>query len=158
MVNLSAIQDASTGSVTLYWLAPMFNRELVTSYDVRFKPVGEAKYVYLEPLGVGARENSADNLYELSITVGRSDGLTPLTRCNFEVRAKIHETAGTWSILIKYVGKLYILPTLFNYNRILLRLYYRVGLSSSWVLHKQTTHLTFSHISVLLSGPRKEVW
>lgn len=105
VLNLTAIQDASTGSLTLYWLAPMFNGDLVTSYDVRFKPVGEAKYKWLEPLGVGALQNSPDNHYQLSITVGRSDGLTPLTRCNFEVRAKIHETAGTWSTVIKYIGQ-----------------------------------------------------
>ena len=46
VVNLTAIQDASSASVTLQWVPPMHNGDLVTSYDVRFKPVGAAHYTY----------------------------------------------------------------------------------------------------------------
>ena len=36
------------------------------------------------------------------------DGLTPLTRYNFDVRAKIHEMGGHWCGIIQYVGTFYI--------------------------------------------------
>lgn len=51
VVNLTAVQDATTGSVTLQWVAPMYNGDQVTSYDVRFKPVDAAHYTY-ERVGV----------------------------------------------------------------------------------------------------------
>lgn len=105
VLNLTAIQDANTGSVTLYWLAPTYDGDQVTSYDIRFKASDEAHYKYLTPVGVGSLQNSSDNLYQLSITVGQSDGLTPLTRCNFEVRARIHDAAGGWNKVVYFVGR-----------------------------------------------------
>ena len=46
-----------------------------------------------------------DDLRRLEITLTRADGLTPLTHCNFDVRAKINATAGQWQRLVQYVGK-----------------------------------------------------
>lgn len=103
-MNLTAIQEADTGSVTLYWLAPTYDGDRVTSYDVRFKAFDEAHYKYLTPVGVGPLQNSSDNLYQLSMTVSQSDGLIPLTRCNFEVRARVQDTAGSWNEVVHFVG------------------------------------------------------
>ena len=51
VVGLTAIQDAISGSVTLRWVPPMERGDDVTSYDVRFKPVGAAHYTYAPPVG-----------------------------------------------------------------------------------------------------------
>lgn len=111
-MNLTAIQEANTGSVTLYWLAPTHSGEEVTSYDVRFKACDEAHYTPLTPVGVDPLQNYSD-LYQFSVTVAQSDGLLPLTRCDFEVRARVHATAGSWCKVVRFVG---MLPHLMQYT------------------------------------------
>lgn len=51
VVNLTAVQEANSGSVTLRWVPPLEYGDDVTSYDVRFKPVGAAHYTYAAPIG-----------------------------------------------------------------------------------------------------------
>ena len=52
VVNLTAVQEANSGSVTLRWVPPLEYGDDVTSYDVRFKPVGAAHYTYAAPIGM----------------------------------------------------------------------------------------------------------
>ena len=156
VVNLTAIQEASLGSVTLRWVPPMQYGDEVTSYDVRFKPVGAAHFTYATPVGAFPLPSpfpsfisylasylsfvcitcsfvtmmrlirtyvrifpfvtvAEDHLRRLEITLTRTDGLPPLAHCNFEVRAKINETAGQWKTLVQYVGTSSILTRVDKY-------------------------------------------
>ena len=44
MVNLTAVQDASSGSITLSWVPPMEYGDEVSGYDLRFKPIAATEY------------------------------------------------------------------------------------------------------------------
>jgi hypothetical protein len=112
VVGLTAIQDAISGSVTLRWVPPMEHGDDVTSYDVRFKPVGAAHYTYAPPVG---------DLGRLEITLTRTDGLPPLTHCNFDVRAKINETPGPWGGMVQFIEWTCRLPGCFRSRRCISR-------------------------------------
>ena len=87
-------------SVTLSW-DPQDNQsesgDPITKYDIRFKQEEEEHY----------NEKTID-ASTASIVIGRDQGLKPLLKYDFEVRARNAYIAGRWETVKKYVGKLSI--------------------------------------------------
>jgi len=95
VVNLRAALDPDHGAVTLQWSQPLSHGNRVTGYDIRFKQVGADHYTQLPTVPSDC----------LTVRLRPEDGVAPLSRCNFDVRARINEVAGQWSGLIQYVGE-----------------------------------------------------
>ncbi|CAI8031617.1 hypothetical protein GBAR_LOCUS17946 [Geodia barretti] len=145
VVGLTAIQDAVSGSVTLRWVPPMERGDDVTSYDVRFKPVGAAHYTYAPPV---------DDLGRLEITLTRTDGLPPLTHCNFDVRAKINENPGPWGGLVQFVEWTCRLPDVsgadgaYHEN---ISLHFAAGITPNSAVSSKPTadHATHNYVAII---------
>ena len=97
--NLRSTTDPSTGSLTLDWDRPL-NCETakdVTVYDVWFKTCAS-----LEGEGYCKTTVKAP---ATSIHLTRESGLKPLMKYEFKIRARNAGHDGTWSRIVKYVGK-----------------------------------------------------
>ena len=118
VVNLTAALDPDHGAVTLQWSQPLSNGNRVTGYDIRFKQVGADHYTPLRTVPSDC----------LTVRLRPEDGIAPLSRCNFDVRARINEVVGQWSGLIQYVGEpLEQVHTLARGSRVLHHRYYTYG-------------------------------
>ena len=96
--NLRSVPDTSGPSLTLNWDRPN-NTQTATdvgTYIIRFRPSG------------CMREDSYCNMTvkapTTSILITTQDGLKPLTKYDFEVRAQNENHEGEWSSVSEYIG------------------------------------------------------
>ena len=102
VINLTITLNPNEPSVTLNWDPPTntINTWDVTSYDVRFKSSNRQHY-----------DHKMVNGAVTSVHLTLDDGLEPLTRCVFEVRAKNFEQEGECNPVAAFIGKLH-----YNYS------------------------------------------
>ena len=97
--NLKSVLDESKPSLTLNWDRPNNTQTFqdVRKYSIRFRPSGSVK----EDAYCKVTVNSAP---KMSIVLTRDDGLKPLTKYDFEVRAQNDDHEGEWSTVSEYIG------------------------------------------------------
>ena len=97
--KLRSVLDTSKPSLTLNWNRPknIQTTEDVRTYNIRFRPSGSVK----EDAYCKMTVNSAP---KMSIVLMREDGLKPLTKYDFEVRAQNDDHEGEWSTVSEYIG------------------------------------------------------
>ena len=85
-------------SLTLNWDKPsnVKTAEEVTTYDIRFRPAGSW---WIQ----GYRKRTV-NSPATSVHLTRENGLNPLTKYEFEVRARNDHCEGEWSKVSIYIG------------------------------------------------------
>ena len=95
VTNLTITLNPNEPSVTLNWDPPtnIVNTWDVTSYDVRFKPSNRQHY-----------DHKMVNGAVTSVHLTLDDGLEPLTRCVFEVRARNFDHTGEFTPVAASVG------------------------------------------------------
>ena len=90
--------DTSKPSLTLNWDRP-FNAQTaedVGTYNIRFRPSGRVREDAYCEMTVKSPTTS--------IVLTREDGLKPLTKYDFEVRAQNDDHEGEWSTVSEYIG------------------------------------------------------
>jgi len=96
--NLRSVLDKSKPSLILNWDRPdnTQSTEDVRAYNVRFRTFGSKKEDAYFMMSVNAPKTS--------ILLTREDGLKPLTKYDFEVRAQNDDHEGEWSTVSEYMG------------------------------------------------------
>jgi len=90
--------DTSKPSLILNWDRP-FNAQTaedVGTYNIRFRPSGRVREDAYCEMTVKSPTTS--------IVLTREDGLKPLTKYDFEVRAQNDDHEGEWSTVSEYIG------------------------------------------------------
>ena len=95
---MRSVLDKSKPSLTLHWDRPNNTQtvEDVRTYNIRFRPFGSMKQDAYCTMTVNAPKTS--------VLLTREDGLKPLTKYDFEVRAQNDDHEGEWSMVSEYIG------------------------------------------------------
>lgn len=82
----------------MHWNKPRKSREdEIDAYDIRFRPKGGGTYSAVTTIDGSSK----------TITLTKTLGIDPQITYNFEVRARIGNTAGKWEAVSQYTGKYY---------------------------------------------------